>query len=103
MVCFTIHPINFITLSITLRHYYIIIHSAFCIHNSEFDKSLAMSRNVVYNVAMTNLELMRISENADEDAFEQDDFPQRRKSAKDAYDEFYDDVKQPSRYIKEDW
>ena len=46
---------------------------------------------------------MRLSENADEDAFEQDDFPQRKKSYKDAYDDFYDDVKQPSRYIKEDW
>lgn len=52
---------------------------------------------------MTNLELMRLAEDADEDAFEQEDFPLRKKSAKDAYDEFYDDVKQPSRYIKEDW
>lgn len=52
---------------------------------------------------MTNLELMRISENADEDAFEQDDFDQHKKSSKQIYDEFYDDVKQPSRYIKEDW
>lgn len=55
-----------------------------------------------YNYRMTNLELMRISDNADEDAFEQEDFP-RQKPAKDIYDEFYDDVKQPSRYIKEDW
>lgn len=52
---------------------------------------------------MTNLELMRLSENADEDAFEQEDFPQPRKSPKQTYDDFYDDVKQPSRYIKEDW
>ncbi len=52
---------------------------------------------------MTNLELMRICENADEDAFEQDDFPQASRSPKDIYDEIYDDVKQPSRYIKEDW
>lgn len=53
---------------------------------------------------MTNLELMRLSENADEDAFEQEDFLSlRKKSAKEVYDEFYDDVKQPSRYIKEDW
>ncbi len=52
---------------------------------------------------MTNLELMRIAENADEDAFEQDDFPQRKKTSKELYDDFYDDVKQPSRYIKEDW
>ncbi|MBD5132011.1 MAG: hypothetical protein HDT28_05415 [Clostridiales bacterium] len=52
---------------------------------------------------MTNLELMRIAENAEEDAFEQEDFPQTKKSSKEVYDDFYDDVKQPSRYIKEDW
>lgn len=52
---------------------------------------------------MTNLELMRISENADEDAFEQEDFDQRKRSEKERYDDYYDDVKQPSRYIKEDW
>lgn len=52
---------------------------------------------------MTNLELMRLSENADEDAFEQEDFDRRVKTAKERYDEFYDDVKQPSRFIKEDW
>lgn len=57
----------------------------------------------VYNIDMTNLELMRLAENADEDAFEQEDFPMRKKCAKEVYDEFYDDVKQPSRYIKEDW
>lgn len=52
---------------------------------------------------MTNLELMRLSENVDEDAFEQEDFDTRKKTAKETYDEFYDDVKQPSRYITEDW
>ena len=46
---------------------------------------------------------MRIAENTDEDAFEQDDFPQTKKTSKQVYDDFYDDVKQPSRYIKEDW
>ena len=67
-------------------------------------RSLACRANFWYNLRMTNLELMRICENTDEDAFEQDDFPERRrKSDKDVYDEFYDDVKQPSRYIKEDW
>ena len=40
---------------------------------------------------MTNLELMRIAENAEEDAFEQEDFPQTKKSSKETYDEFYDD------------
>lgn len=52
---------------------------------------------------MTNLELMRLCENIEEDAFEQDDFPAPKKSDRQCYDEFYDDVKQPSRYIKEDW
>lgn len=52
---------------------------------------------------MNDLELMRLSETCDEDAFEQEDFVQRKPSKKDMYDDFYDDVKQPSRYIKEDW
>ncbi|MCH5158713.1 MAG: hypothetical protein J1F33_05915 [Clostridiales bacterium] len=52
---------------------------------------------------MNNLELMRLSDNDDDDAFEQEDFDQRVKSDKERYDEFYDDVKQPSRFIKEDW
>ncbi len=52
---------------------------------------------------MNNLDLMRIAETCDEDAFEQDDFVQHKKDKKENYDDFYDDVKQPSRYIKEDW
>lgn len=50
---------------------------------------------------MNKLELMRLSENVD-DAYEQSDF-EPQKSSKDKYDDFYDDIKQPSRYIKEDW
>ncbi|MCH5161761.1 MAG: hypothetical protein J1G04_06995 [Clostridiales bacterium] len=52
---------------------------------------------------MTDYELMRLSETVDEDAFEPDDFPEKKKSDKQLYSEFYDDVKQPSKYIKEDW
>ena len=52
---------------------------------------------------MTDYELMRLSELSDEDAYEQEDFDVRQESSQLAYDEFYDDVKQPSRYIKEDW
>lgn len=66
-------------------------------------QTLADGGRLCYNIFMTNLELMRISENADEDAFEQEDFAQNKRSAKEIYDDFYDDVKQPSRYIKEDW
>ena len=60
-------------------------------------------RRPCYTCAMTDYELMRLSETVDEDAFEREDFPAPKKSDKQAYDEFYDDVKQPSRYIKEDW
>ena len=52
---------------------------------------------------MTDYELMRLSETDDEDAFEQDELLEKEKSADQKYSEFYDDVKQPSRYIKEDW
>lgn len=52
---------------------------------------------------MTDYELMRLSETVDEDAYEREDFERKARSAKESYDEFYDDVKQPSRYIKEDW
>lgn len=51
---------------------------------------------------MTDYELMRLSETVDEDAYEREDFEKKR-SARETYDDFYDDVKQPSRYIKEDW
>ena len=54
---------------------------------------------------MTDYELMRLSETVDEDAYESEDFhdPERKKSDAQRYSEFYDDVKQPSKYIKEDW
>ena len=52
---------------------------------------------------MTDYELMRLSDTVDEDALESEDFPAAPLTAKQKYDEFYDDVKQPSRYIKEDW
>ena len=56
-----------------------------------------------YNVAMTDYELMRLSETVDEDALEREDFDPPARSPKQIYDDFYDDIKQPSRYIKEDW
>lgn len=52
---------------------------------------------------MDKLQLMRLSEDCDDDAFTPDDFPTERGDEKDDYDAFYDDVKQPSRYIREDW
>ncbi len=52
---------------------------------------------------MTDYELMRLSETVDEDALEREDFDPPARSPKQIYDDFYDDIKQPSRYIKEDW
>ncbi len=52
---------------------------------------------------MTDYELMRLSETVDEDAYESEDFGEPKQSDKQRYSEFYDDVKQPSKYIKEDW
>lgn len=65
--------------------------------------SLAYSDELCYNTTMTDYELMRLSETVDEDAYEREDFDPPAKSQKQIYDDFYDDVKQPSRYIKEDW
>ena len=67
------------------------------------DFCLRVAKNSATIFNMNNLELMRLNDNDGEDAFEQEDFEQNPKSAKERYDEFYDDVKQPSRFIKEDW
>ncbi|MBQ2712604.1 MAG: hypothetical protein IJF71_04425 [Clostridia bacterium] len=53
---------------------------------------------------MDKLKLMRLAETSDEDAYEQQDFSESRKmTEREAYEAFYDDVKQPSKYIREDW
>lgn len=53
---------------------------------------------------MTKLELMRLSETQDDDAFDFEDFPRPdNRTDKDKYKDLYNDIKQPSDYIKEDW
>ena len=57
---------------------------------------------------MNKLELLKIAEEQDVEAYEEQDFEADAKSKenkqfKDKYYDFYDDVKQPSKYIKEDW
>ena len=56
---------------------------------------------------MDNLELLRLSENQDVEAYEQQDFEDQSSSDieryKQQYSDFYNDVKQSSKYIKEDW
>lgn len=56
---------------------------------------------------MDKLELLRIAENQDVEAFEPHEFEEQSKNSlekyKKEYTEFYNDVKQSSKYIKEDW
>lgn len=49
---------------------------------------------------MDNYELMRLSEDNDDDAFDRTDFEEKKDSREEAYRAFYDDVKVS---IKEDW
>lgn len=55
---------------------------------------------------MNKLDLLKLAEQQDVEAFEGYEFEetitQKEKLKKD-YLEFYNDVKQPSKYIKEDW
>ena len=55
---------------------------------------------------MDKLKQMHESENFDDDALSEDEIlelEQNKTSSKQKYFDFYDDVKQPSKYIKEDW
>lgn len=55
-----------------------------------------------YNYSMDRLEMLKIAENQDCEAIWPEDL-QQEVSLKEKYTEFYDDIKQPSKYIKEDW
>lgn len=52
---------------------------------------------------MNNLDLLHLAEFCEDDAYEQEDFETNATDAKTAYTDFYDDIKQPSKYLKEDW
>ena len=48
-------------------------------------------------------ELMLLAEEQDSEAFEAQDFEYDDRSFKQKYKDFYDDVKHPVDYVKEDW
>lgn len=56
---------------------------------------------------MNKLDLLRLAEQQDVEAFDERDFeedtPNKTQKYKEQYTEFYNDVKQSSNYIKEDW
>ena len=55
---------------------------------------------------MNKLDLLKLAEQQDVEAFESYEFEEKstqKEKVKKEYFEFYNDVKQPSKYIKEDW
>lgn len=56
---------------------------------------------------MNKLDLLKLAENQDEEAFDEreveENINSKNKNFKSDYENFYDDVKQPNKYIKEDW
>lgn len=49
---------------------------------------------------MNKLELLKLAELQDSEAFYEQDFEETEAQK---YSDFYDDIKQPKHYIKEDW
>mgnify|MGYP005780802671 FL=1 len=49
---------------------------------------------------MNKLELLKLAEFQDSEAFYEEDFEETEAQK---YSDFYDDIKQPKNYIKEDW
>ena len=55
---------------------------------------------------MNKLDLLKLAEKQDVEAYSEEDFEEEKTSSqklKEDYSSFYDDVKQSSKYIKEDW
>jgi len=57
---------------------------------------------------MNKLDLLKLAEEQDVEAYGIEDFEEEQKLSstqkyKQQYEDFYDDVKQSSKYIKEDW
>ncbi len=52
---------------------------------------------------MDKLELLKIAEEQDVEAYDNEDFELPEKKFSEQYKDFYDDVKQPNNFIKEDW
>ena len=57
---------------------------------------------------MNKLELLKLAEEQDVEAYDMEDFVHEQtltntQKYKQDYQDFYDDVKQSSKYIKEDW
>lgn len=55
---------------------------------------------------VNKLKLLKLAKKQDSEAYMQEDIQEeeeKKKDYKDKYQEFYNDIKQKSKYIKEDW
>lgn len=56
---------------------------------------------------MNKLDLLKLAELQDCESFDESEFEEinsnKTKQFKESYEDFYDDVKQANKYIKEDW
>lgn len=56
---------------------------------------------------MNKLDLLKLAELQDSESYDENEFEEEIKSSKQEfkkqYEDFYDDIKQPNKYIKEDW
>lgn len=52
---------------------------------------------------MNKLQLLKLAEQQDCEAFNEQDLEEEKKDFKEQYQDFYNDVKQKGKHIKEDW
>ena len=52
---------------------------------------------------MNKWELLKQADKQDSECVKPEDLPEKEKDFKTAYQDFYDDIKQPTKHIKEDW
>ena len=72
--------------------------------NDDTSKTVsAEEKSVAEKGGTSNWDLMLLADEQDCEAFDAQDFEELPTSKKSRYKEFYNDVKQPSDYVKEDW
>lgn len=52
---------------------------------------------------MNKWELLKQADKQDCECVKQEELPEKEKDFKTTYQDFYDDIKQPKKHIKEDW
>ncbi len=67
------------------------------------DKNIPTAEKPTVAEKTTNWDLMKLAEQQDCDAYEAADIEMLPADKKRKYRDFYNDVKQPCDYIKEDW